>query len=66
MRILASLANDKQMINAYETKRDIYATVASLVYKNNYEANLEFNPITGEKQPDGKSRRSSAKTVALG
>lgn len=66
MRILASLANDKQMISAYETKRDIYATVASLVYKNNYEDNLEFNPITGEKQPEGKNRRSSAKTVALG
>lgn len=66
MRILASLANDKQMINAYETKRDIYATVASLIYKNNYEDNLEFNPITGEKQPEGKNRRSSAKTVALG
>lgn len=66
MRILASLANDKQMINAYETNRDIYATVASLIYKNNYEDNLEFNPITGEKQPEGKNRRSSAKTVALG
>lgn len=65
MRILASLANDKQMINAYETKRDIYATVASLVFKNNYEANLEFNPITGEKQPDGKARRSTAKIAAL-
>ena len=44
MRILASLANDKQMISAYETKRDIYATVASLVFKNNYYQNLEFMP----------------------
>lgn len=66
MRVLASVANDKEMISAYENKQDIYAKVASLVYKNDYEDNLEFRPGTGELQPDGKKRRSAAKTVALG
>lgn len=66
MRVLASAANDRAMISAYENKQDIYAKVASLVYKNNYEDNLEFRPGTGEKQPEGKERRSRAKVVALG
>ena len=66
MRALASLANDKAMIEAYENNVDIYATVASLIYKNKVEDNLEFRPITGELQPEGKVRRANAKTVALG
>ena len=66
MRILASVANDRAMIDAYENNQDIYAKVASLVYKNDIEDNLEFRPGTGEKQPEGKARRSAAKTVALG
>ena len=66
MRVLASAAEDKEMISAYENKQDIYAKVASLVYRNDYEDNLEFRPSTGELQPDGKRRRANAKTVALG
>ena len=66
MRVLASVSNDKEMINAYENNQDIYARVASLIYKNDYKDNLEFRPGTGELQPDGKKRRASAKTVALG
>ena len=66
MRILASVANDKEMIDAYKNNQDIYAKVASLVYHNNVEDNLEFRPSTGELQPDGKKRRSNAKSVALG
>ena len=66
MRVLASAANDEEMLSAYRNNQDIYAKVASLVYKNDYMDNLEFRPDTGEKQPEGKARRSSAKTVALG
>ena len=66
MRILASAANDKEMIDAYNNKQDIYAKVASLVYHNDIEDNLEFRPSTGELQPEGKERRSNAKMVALG
>ena len=66
MRVLASVSNDDAMLEAYKNKQDIYAKVASLVYHNDIEDNLEFRPGTGELQPDGKERRSSAKTVALG
>lgn len=64
--MLASLAEDKEMISAYENNQDIYAKVASLIYKNDYEDNLEFRPVTGEKQPEGKERRSKAKVACLG
>lgn len=67
MRVLASAANDKAMITAYENKQDIYATVASLIYHNNVEDNLEFPPSWGGKRnPDGYARRSKAKTACLG
>lgn len=66
MRALASLANDKAMIEAYENNVDIYATVASMIYHNDPADNLEFRPVTGELQPEGKVRRANAKTVALG
>ena len=67
MRVLASAANDKAMITAYENKQDIYATVASLIYKNNVEDNLEFPPSWGGKRnPEGYARRSKAKTACLG
>ena len=54
------------MINAYKQGKDLYATIAAKVYKNNYEDNLEFNPITNQIQPDGKKRRTSVKSLLLG
>lgn len=54
------------MINAYKNGKDLYATIASKVYHNNYEDNLEFNPATGKMQPDGKKRRTSVKSLLLG
>lgn len=65
MRILASAACDKEMIDAYKNNQDIYARVASLIYKNDYADNLEFRPISGELQPEGKKRRANAKMTAL-
>lgn len=65
-RLLAHYSQDENMINAYKNKKDLYAMIASRVYHNNYEDNLEFNPITGAMQPDGKTRRTACKTLLLG
>lgn len=46
--------------------KDPYATVASVAFNVPYEQCLEFHPDTKEYQPDGKRRRSEAKTVLLG
>ena len=54
------------MINAYKEGKDLYAMIASKVYHNNYEDNLEFNPVTKQMQPDGKKRRTSVKGLLLG
>ena len=54
------------MINAYKQGKDLYATIAAGVYKNNYEDNLEFDPRTGEFNPAGAARRGSCKSLLLG
>ena len=64
-RLLAHYSGDEHMINAYKEGKDLYATIASRVYHNNYEDNLEFRP-DGSMNPDGKKRRSSCKTLLLG
>lgn len=65
-RSTASLANDKDMLEAYEEGKDLYAVIGSKCFHNNYEDNLEFNPVTHELQPDGKARRAQAKAILLG
>ena len=65
-RLLSHYSQDANMINAYKEGKDLYAMIASKVYKNNYEDNLEFNPITKKIQPDGKHRRTSVKSLLLG
>lgn len=64
-RSLASLAQDKTMMNAYFEGKDMYSEVASKVYKVPYEDCLEFNS-DGSKNPDGKKRRKSVKGLFLG
>ena len=54
------------MIKAFQEGKDIYATIASLTFNLPYEECLEFNPITGAYQPDGKARRGQAKVLVLG
>ena len=66
VRVLASVANDKEMIKAYEAGKDLYAQIGSLAFKTPYENCLEFHPVTHELQPEGKARRSKAKTLLLG
>ena len=65
-RLLAHYSNDKHMIESYKQNKDLYATIASKVYHNDYGDNLEFNPETGKIQPDGKKRRTSVKSLLLG
>lgn len=65
-RLLSYYSTDEHMINAYKDGKDLYAMIASKVYHNNYEDNLEFHPVTGVMQPDGKHRRTSCKGLLLG
>lgn len=53
------------MINSYKNGKDLYSMIASKVYHNNYEDNLEHNP-DGSINEGGKKRRSSVKSLLLG
>lgn len=65
-KITAYISQDPSMVNAFKEGKDIYATIASLSFNKPYEECLEFNPITGANQPEGKSRRTQAKSIVLG
>lgn len=54
------------MVQVYKDGKDLYAEVASQVYGVPYEQCLEFNPITGEMQIEGKKRRTACKSLILG
>lgn len=64
-RLLASMAMDDQMINAYKAKKDLYATIATGVYHNDYWDNMEKHQ-DGSPNPAGKKRRSNCKSILLG
>ena len=64
-RCLAAFSNDETMINSYKQNKDLYAMIASSVYHNNYEDNLEHYP-DGSINVEGKKRRSSCKSLLLG
>lgn len=81
VRMAAYLSNDKSMIQAYIDGKDLYSFIASNMYGNKYEDNLEFWPegteididgkriICGKKthlNKEGKARRQSAKAVLIG
>lgn len=65
-RVLAKLCQDKEMIQAYTDGVDLYSVIASRIFKKPYEECMEFHPITGEEQKEGKERRSAVKSVLLG
>ena len=65
-RLTAFVSQDLNMIKAFKEGKDIYATIASIAFNTSYENCLEFHPETGEYQPEGKARRSEAKTIVLG
>lgn len=64
-RIAAYYSQDKNLINAYLHGKDLYATIASGVYLNNYEDNLEHYS-DGTPNPEGKKRRENCKSLLLG
>lgn len=53
------------MIDAYKNGKDLYATIASSIYRNDYWDNMESHR-DGTPNPDGKKRRNSAKAILLG
>ena len=55
-----------QWVDAFRTGKDVYATIASIALGFPYEECLEFHPVTGELQPEGKARRSVGKVLNLG
>ena len=65
-RILATVSQDPTMLKTFNDGIDIYASMASLIFNMPYEECLEFHPVTGEKQPDGKDRRTQTKSGLLG
>lgn len=80
-RLTAFMSHDKNMLQAYLDKKDLYAVIASLSFNKPYEECLEFYPegtkltidnkeiICGYKTNQnkaGKERRSQAKAVLLG
>lgn len=59
------MCQDPLMINAYKQGKDLYAEIASLSFNTTYENCLEFRP-DGTTNPEGKERRSQAKSILLG
>lgn len=64
-RMLANYSKDENMINAYKQGKDLYATIASGIYHNNYWDNME-NYEDGTPNPEGKKRRGKCKGLLLG
>lgn len=64
-RLLAEYAQDENMIGAYKEGKDLYATIASGVYKNDYWDNMEKHQ-DGSPNPSGKKRRGNCKSILLG
>lgn len=66
-RLLANYAQDENMIGAYKAGKDLYATIATQVYHNDYWDNMEFTDETKSvPNPEGKKRRSAVKSLMLG
>ena len=64
-RLLSQYSQDENMINAYKQGKDLYATIASGVYKMDYWDCMEkFQD--GTPNPSGKKRRTSVKSLLLG
>jgi DNA polymerase I-like protein with 3'-5' exonuclease and polymerase domains len=64
-RMLSNYSKDPDMINAYKEGKDLYATIASSVYNNDYWDNMEYRK-DGTPNPEGKKRRNACKTLLLG
>lgn len=63
-RLLTFYSKDPSMYKAYLDKKDLYAVIGSIAFKNAYEDNLEFRD--GVLYSEGKARRSQCKSILLG
>ena len=64
-KVMTQMCGDSKMIKAYQEGKDLYAEIASLSFNTAYENCLEFRP-DGTTNPEGKNRRSQAKSILLG
>lgn len=64
-KIMTQMCQDPKMIDAYKHGKDLYAEIAALSFNTTYENCLEFRP-DGTTNPEGKNRRSQAKSILLG
>ena len=64
-KVMTQMCQDPKMIKAYQEGKDLYAEIAALSFNTTYENCLEFRP-DGTTNPDGKNRRSQAKSILLG
>lgn len=64
-RLLSFISGDENMMNSYKAGKDLYATIASGVYHNDYWDNMEHHE-DGTPNPEGKKRRSACKSILLG
>ena len=64
-RTLAHMSKDEHLIQAYRDGKDIYAWIAEKIYNVPYDECREFR-ADGTKNPEGKKRRDSVKSIILG
>lgn len=64
-KLTAYVSQDENMIRSFKENKDIYSFIASIAFNKTYEECKEFTP-DGEYNPEGKARRTEAKSVVLG
>ena len=64
-KVMTQMCGDPKMIEAYQKGKDLYAEIAALSFSTTYDNCLEFRP-DGTTNPEGKNRRSQAKSILLG
>lgn len=64
-KCMTMMCQDKDMIQAFRDGKDLYAQIASVSFNYPYEECREFRP-DGTTNPEGKERRSQAKSILLG
>lgn len=64
-KVMTQMCGDPKMIKAYQEGKDLYAEIAALSFNTTYENCLEFR-ADGTTNPEGKNRRSQAKSILLG
>ena len=65
-KITAHISFDENMLQVFEEGKDIYASIAQTIFKNNYEDNLEFfDAEKTQTNKQGKERRKVGKVIIL-